>query len=164
VHSAIYMGILMMGEVGYFQGSIWQALMAYQKACQTSDDEAALWGDECFVKTMEAVQKASHSIAILRRHLPPQFHSLVRFSQQQRLWCLTVEKPVVAHQFEALLDDLLIRITKDIGSAVPIKIVVVPDNWSLSGLPIVVSDKAVIDLPTSSEARQIIDIFLQSSR
>lgn len=142
-----------------FQGSVWEAL---QQCPEQNNSDIQLWQQTAFLATLENTDNAKKSIAVLKKHLPKAYHPLIRFAQPKHRWYLNVEKSVTAHRLNWLLDDLSLRIAKDIGYAPQIQVAVKAAEWSLSGFPLSAFETIIQPCPTKEEADQFIADFLSN--
>ncbi len=146
-----------------FQGKVNNALHSYLR-----HDEKKLagnfWHSDAVATAIENADNAMKSLAVLRKHLPEQFHPLVRFAQPKTVWYLNVEKGITATQLNKLLDDLLLRIARDIGYAPRLQVYVQPSHlrWSQSGFPLAFPELVSATLPDESEAQDFIKDFIKN--
>lgn len=147
-----------MGKSDKIQASVWEAVQHYRQV-----GEATLWQDEAFHDALANAENAAKSLAVLKKHVPKRFHSLIRFAQPKTIWYLNVQKSLTANQLNLLLDDLLLRIAKDIGYAPRLRVMVKPSHsdWIRAGLPLTYEAVVKTPLPTTKEAEAIISAFLQ---
>ncbi len=144
-----------------FHGTLGDALRAY-----VNHDEKKLvgefWHTDAIATVVENADNAMKSLRVLRKHLPKQFQPLIRFAQPKATWYLNVEKGVTANQLNMLLDDLLVRIARDIGYAPRLQIAVQPSHlrWSQSGFPLLFPEQIKIPRPDEAKAQEIIDAFI----
>lgn len=146
-----------------FSGTVHQAFAEY-----INNDELHLagnfWHNEAVITAVENAENAIKSLQVLQKHLPKRFHSLIRFAQPNITWYLNVEKGITATQLKMLLDDLLIKIARDIGYAPRLRISVQPSHqqWKNSGFPLEIAKKNVIAIPQNDEeAQEIINNFIK---
>lgn len=125
--------------------------------------EIKLWQHVAFSSALENSHNAIKSVQVLKKHLPEKFHRHIKFSQPKTLWILTVKKGITATQLELLLDDLLVRIAKDISYAPRIKVTVNAGNWDNAGFPLHYPTTKDLPIPNSDEADKIITEFLNSA-
>lgn len=145
-----------------FQGTVWQVL---QQHCPDSNDTLtrALWQTPEFLTTLKSTENAKKSMAVLKKHLPEKYHSLIRFAQPKNIWYLNVEKGITATRLNPLLDDLSLRLAKAIGYAPKIKVVVQASQWQRSGLLLSDFTPVKIPLPSDEEADKIIADFVNGN-
>lgn len=142
-----------------FQGMVKEAMHTYQQAAKDKK-HSDLWNSDALLTAVDNAENAMKSMFVLKKHLPEQFHSLIRFAQPKSTWYLNVEKGVTATQLNMLLDDLLLLIAADIGYAPRLRVMVQPARWSQSGFPLVYPQKPQLTLPSPNEADDIIETFL----
>lgn len=152
-----------MSQRKVFQGRIKEAMHTYQQAAKNTT-QSNLWHSDALITAVENAENAIKSMSVLKKHLPTQFHPLIRFAQPKTTWYLNVEKGITATQLNMLLDDLLQRIAADIGYAPRLRVMVQPSRWSQSGFPLIYPEKPRITLPDKDEANEIIEAFLQRNR
>ncbi len=138
--------------------SIWHTLQ--RLSTDNHSGQHALWDSEDYVAAVNSLENTKKSLAVLKKHLPERFHPLIRFAQPKTIWYLNVEKGVTATQLNQLLDELCLRIAKDIGYAPRLKVMVKATQWRNSGLPLSVIKPTPIPIPTHAEAAKIIADFL----
>lgn len=145
--------------------NVWQVL----KQCQTvrkdtreRGDSIKLWQQPEFLSALNDTDNAKKSMAVLRKHLPKQYHALIRFAQPKSIWYLNVEKGITATQLKMLLDDLSLKIARDIGYAPKIKVMVYAGQWHYSGFPLEHTVTKPRQLPSEEEADNILADFLKS--
>lgn len=136
-----------------FRGTVWEAL---QQCPNNQSDAIQLWQQTAFLAAVKSTENAKKSMATLKKHLPKKFHPFIRFAQPKNIWYLNVEKGVTAAQLNRLLDDLSLRIAKDIGYAPKIKVAVHPTQWQNSGFSLTHFDVIKQSLPNDEEADEII--------
>lgn len=138
--------------------TVWQQLLDLP----TVEDAnlSQLWNSVAYLDAVDNIDNIKKSMAVLKKHLPQHFHPLIRFAQPKTIWYLNVEKGITATQINQLLDDLCLRIGKDIGYAPRLKVAVKATQWAASGLPLSVSKPPKISLPSREEAADIIAEFL----
>ncbi len=136
--------------------SIWHTL----QRLSSNNNSDALWGSEDYVAAVKSLENTKKSLAVLKKHLPKPFHPLIRFAQPKNIWYLNVQKGVTATQLNQLLDELCLRIAKDIGYAPRLKVMVKATQWKNSGLPLSVAKPTRIAIPSRAEAAEIIAEFL----
>ncbi len=146
-----------MDKIAKIQASVWEALQHYR-----DNSDLPLWRQNDFSYVCENTENARKSMAVLKKHLPKSFHQLIRFSQPKTQWILTVRKSATKHRVTALLDELSMRIARDIGYAPAIRVIVQPSQqkWENSGFSLTKIEVNRIELPSEEEAKKIIDEFL----
>ncbi|PIE42425.1 MAG: hypothetical protein CSA47_00995 [Gammaproteobacteria bacterium] len=137
-----------------------QALGCGEKGSQA---DSAFWQNTALRETLANIDNAQKSMTVLKKHLPKKYYRFIRFAQPKTVWYLNVEQALVATQLNWLLDDLCLRIAKDIGYAPRLRVMVKPQHWALSGFPLETIQPIKKSLPTATQADQIISDFLSRS-
>ncbi len=152
-----------MDKIDKIQASVWKMLQRYRDNGDNS--EVLLWQQDDFIHACKNTENAIKSMVVLKKHLPVSFHDLVRFSQPNTQWILSVRKSVIKHKITMLLDELSLRIARDIGYAPAIRVVVQPSKhtWENSGFALTTIEPNRIELPSEEEAKKIINDFLAKS-
>lgn len=149
-----------MGQSSKFQATVWQLMQEYR---DNSDD--VLWQNVAFDALIANIENAKKSLRVLQKHLPERFFPYIRFAQPKQIWYLNVEKSLTAHQLNGLLDDLSLRIARDIGYAPQLRVMVNPSHeaWRRSGFPLSYPVYEKEPLPDEKEARKILQDFINQS-
>lgn len=146
-----------------FVGTVGDALDNYinNDAHKLADE---FWHSDAIATAVTNANNAKKSLAVLCKHMPTQFHSLIRFAQPKTTWYLNVENGVTATQLNMLLDELLLKIAKDIGYAPRIQVAVQPSaqRWAKSGFPLTYPKKIQKRRLNESEPQAIINDFLKN--
>lgn len=146
-----------------FQGTVGEAIQTYlNNDSQKLADE--FWHSDAIITAVENADKAMKSLTVLRKHVPQHFHALIRFAQPNLTWYLNVEKGITATQLNMLLDDLLLRIARDIGYAPRLQVAVQPSAlaWSRSGFPLEFPEKTESDTFDEDAAQAFINEFIST--
>lgn len=150
----------------FFYHNVWQVLQQCRTPRQDNrhrNQNIMLWQQPEFLNAINQTENAKKSMAVLRKHLPKQYHELIRFAQPKTIWYLNVEKGLTATRLNMLLDDLSLKIAKDIGYAPKIRVMVQAGKWHHSGFPLEYITSHSRQLPTEEEADHILADFLKSS-
>ncbi|MPV86367.1 hypothetical protein [Ostreibacterium oceani] len=145
-----------MVDDSHFQGNIAEALYFFQN----NGKNRHLWHHPDFSDTLKKLDNIKASLHVLKKHLPKKYHDYVRFSQPKTVWNLHVEKTLIGNQLNLLLDELSLRIAKDIGYAPRLKVIVTPANWKNSGFPLFYTPYSAIKTPDKETAQRILQAFI----
>ncbi|PID65525.1 MAG: hypothetical protein CR975_06780 [Gammaproteobacteria bacterium] len=95
--------------------------------------------------------------------IPDTLQAGIRLKYYPSVWQLNVANANVATRITPLLDELSLRLAKDMGFAPKLKLCVVPDNWQASGFSLIELVKPTKRVPTEAEAEAFLTDFLRST-
>ncbi len=147
-----------MGDQLKNQSSIWDAIKFFQKNDKNENQE--FWKLPELEAYIDSVSNLKISIKVFRKHIPKQYIDDIRMASQGKTWLIIVKNNVLASRLEMMMDNISLRISRDIGYAPRIKIIVETNNWKYKGLALINKSEEKIDTPSKEEADKIINDFI----
>ena len=99
----------------------------------------------------------------LKQVISIEMQNKIRLLYRPSIWQINVENSITATQLNWLLDELSMRIAKDIKFAPKLKVSVTPSNWKDSGFSISELVIEKLEIPSQQEAESYLASFLATS-